>query len=78
MLVDLRFLRVFLIAVVLHMAWNLPVHGLLPFHASYLALGAVAWIIVLAYIQDGLKQLRTEKLAAIERESNSTPDVSPA
>ena len=65
MLADLRFLRVFVIAIVLHMAWNLPVHHLLPFHATHLALGAVAWIIVIAFIQDGLKQLRAEKLEAL-------------
>lgn len=66
MLTDLRFLRVFVIAISLHMVWNLPIHHFLPFQAIRLALGAVAWIITIAFIQDGLKQLRTEKRDALD------------
>lgn len=62
MLQDPRFYRVFLIAVVLHMIWNSPLH--LPFHLKYIILGVVAWIIVFALIQSGLKQIMAEKAAA--------------
>jgi protease PrsW len=65
MLFNSKFLRIFVIAVGLHMAWNLPIS--LPFHALRLGLGAIAWTIILALVQDGLKQLRAEKVAALEK-----------
>lgn len=68
MLKDPRFLRVFGFAVVLHMVWNSPLE--LPFYGKYLALGFVSWIIILSLIQDGLKQLRDEKLTAMSTENS--------
>ena len=62
MVKDLRFLRIFAIAIALHMIWDWSFD--LPFYGKYLILGAVAWIIIIALIQDGLKQLREEKEAA--------------
>ncbi len=59
MLKDMRFLRVFLIAVGCHAVWDLPID--LPFYAKYAVLGIVAWIVILALIQNGLKQVRAEK-----------------
>jgi hypothetical protein len=41
------------------MAWNSPIS--LPFYAKNVALGVIAWIVILALIQDGLKELREEK-----------------
>ena len=66
MIRDPRFLKVFIVAIVLHALWNLPIHRL-PFYASYFILGAVAWIIILGLIQEGLKELRVEKAAAINK-----------
>jgi RsiW-degrading membrane proteinase PrsW (M82 family) len=60
MLKDPRFLRILGIAIVMHMMWNSPLY--LPFYAKYAVLGTVAWIVILALIQDGLKQLREEKI----------------
>ena len=60
---DERFLRIFAIAVVLHMIWNSPLN--LPFYGKNILLGAVAWIVLLALIQDGLKELKEEKVKAI-------------
>ena len=68
MLKDRRFLRVFGFAVMLHMVWNSPLE--LPFYGKYLALGFVSWIIILSLIQDGLKQLRDEKLTAMSIENS--------
>ncbi len=68
MVKDLRFLRIFIIAVVLHMVWNSPLQ--LPFYGKYAILGVVAWIVILALIQDGLKELREEKLAAVATAEN--------
>ncbi|MEO0970493.1 MAG: PrsW family glutamic-type intramembrane protease [Cyanobacteria bacterium J06639_18] len=68
MLKDRRFLRVFGFAVMLHMVWNSPLE--LPFYGKYLALGFVSWVVILSLIQDGLKQLRDEKLTAMSTENS--------
>ena len=59
MLQDGRFLKLFTLPVVLHMLWNSPID--IPFYGKYIILGIVAWIVVLGLIQEGLKELRTEK-----------------
>jgi protease PrsW len=71
MIQDSRFLRIFGIAVVLHMLWNSPIE--LPVYGKYIGLGLVAWTVILALIQDGLQQLRVEKVAAMESTQN-TPE----
>jgi hypothetical protein len=38
-----------------------------------IGIGVVAWIIILALIQDGLKQLRAEKNATSKGEAASVP-----
>jgi RsiW-degrading membrane proteinase PrsW (M82 family) len=63
MLLDPKFLRVFLMCVAMHMAWNASSLEL-PFYGKYLILGAVAWLLVFGFIQDGLKQLRAAQSAA--------------
>jgi protease PrsW len=63
MLKDPRFIRVFGIGVGLHMIWNSQLE--LPFFTKYIALGFIAWVIVMGLLQDGLKQLQAEKLAVI-------------
>lgn len=62
MLKDPRFYRVFAFSVVLHMLWNSPID--LPFYGKYILLGFGAWVVVLSLVQQGLKQLREEKMAA--------------
>ena len=49
----------FALCVAMHMAWNAPLDP--PFHAKYLLLGFVAWVALLSFIQDGLKQVRLEQ-----------------
>ncbi|HEY4132363.1 MAG TPA: PrsW family glutamic-type intramembrane protease [Gemmatimonadaceae bacterium] len=56
MLFDPKFVRVFLICVAMHMLWNMSIQ--LPLDGKYIVLGAVAWLLVLGFIQDGLKQIR--------------------
>lgn len=56
---DPRFLRVLALAMSLHMVWNSPLE--LPFYVKYLALGFVAWVAILGFIQDGLTQVRNEQ-----------------
>ena len=50
-----RFLRIFLIPVVLHFIWNMPFEG--PFMAKYVIIGFVAWVVVISLIQSGLKEI---------------------
>ncbi len=57
---DVRFLRIAIIPVVLHLVWNtdwLASFGLLRF----LVLGVIAWGVALRLVQAGLSQIREEK-----------------
>jgi RsiW-degrading membrane proteinase PrsW (M82 family) len=70
MLTDPRFLRVFGLCVVMHMVWNAPIS--IPFYGKFVLLGCAAWLLVLAFIQDGLKQVREAQAA------EAAPTPSPA
>jgi RsiW-degrading membrane proteinase PrsW (M82 family) len=63
MLLDPRFLRVFALSVALHMLWNSPLA--LPFYGKFLLIGFVAWVALLSFIQDGLRQIRREQVAVM-------------
>lgn len=56
MLKDIRFVRVFALCAGMHMVWNSPLH--LPLFLKYIALGFVAWVALLSFIQAGLRQIR--------------------
>lgn len=64
MVKDGRFWHLFLVPVVLHIIWNMDFT--LPFYLKYVLLGVIAWIVVLALLQEGLKELRAEKAEAAE------------
>lgn len=59
MLLDVRFLRVFLLAVALHMAWNSPIDP--PLYLKPIVLGFIGWTVALSFIHAGLKQVRAEQ-----------------
>lgn len=59
MVEDVKFWHLALVPVVLHAIWNADFE--LPFLAKYFALGAVAWSVVLALVQEGLRELREEQ-----------------
>jgi protease PrsW len=63
MLTDDRFLRVFGLAVGLHMVWNAPIQ--LPFLIIPIALSVIAWVAILSFVQDGLKQVQREQAAVL-------------
>lgn len=65
MLADGRFWHLFIVPVVLHMIWNADVLSSLPYHLKNIGLGVITWVIILALIQEGLKELRREKVSAI-------------
>ena len=56
MLRDVRFLRVLALCAAMHALWDSPLA--LPLDLKYIALGFVAWVAVLSFIQTGLKQVR--------------------
>lgn len=62
MVENVKFWHLAIVPVVLHAIWNADFE--LPFFAKYLALGVVAWLIVLALVQEGLNELRDERRAA--------------
>ncbi len=64
MLAKPSFWHLFLVPVVLHAVWNAQFE--IPMYGKYVVLGGVGWTVVLALVQEGLKQLRAEKIAAVE------------
>jgi len=56
MVKDIRFWRVLAIATGVHAVWNCNFS--LPLYLKEIALGFVAWVVILSLIQDGLKQIR--------------------
>jgi len=52
------------------MVWNAPLS--IPFYGKFVLLGCAAWLLVLAFIQDGLKQVREAQAA------EAAPTPSPA
>ncbi len=62
MLLDVRFLRVFALAVALHAAWDSPFPSF--YYLKYVALGVVGWMATFGFIQDGLNQIREAQSAA--------------
>lgn len=69
MLLNGKFWHLFLIPVILHVLWNSPLLLNIPYHGRFLLLGFVAWFVVIALVQEGLKELRAEKLAAMGAEA---------
>ena len=61
MLRDVRFLRVFGLCAAMHAVWDAPFS--LPLNLKYLALGFVAWIALLSFIQAGRREIREAQLA---------------
>ncbi|WP_197685414.1 PrsW family glutamic-type intramembrane protease [Nitrospira japonica] len=72
MLRDPRFLRIFGLAVGLHMLWNSPLA--LPFYFKQLVLGFVSWVVNLAMIQAGLQEVRERQQAQASRVSDPPRD----
>ncbi len=56
MLQDMRFLRVYALSAAMHALWDSPL--VLPLQLKYIALGFVAWVAILSFIQLGLRQVR--------------------
>ncbi len=63
MLTDLRFVRVLVLAMAMHMANNSPFDP--PYNLKYVVLGFVVWVALLGFIQMGLKEVRMAQVARI-------------
>jgi RsiW-degrading membrane proteinase PrsW (M82 family) len=68
MFFDPRFLRVFVICVVMHMIWNSPFHP--PMHLKHIGLGVVVWFLIIEMMNAGLKEV---KVAQIEEATGQHP-----
>jgi RsiW-degrading membrane proteinase PrsW (M82 family) len=68
MFFDARFLRVFVIAVGVHMVWNSPLH--LPAYSKHILLGVLVWFLIIEMINAGLKEV---KVAQIEEATGQHP-----
>jgi Predicted membrane protein len=61
MLFDTRFLKAFLIPVLLHAIWDAPLQ--LPFHGNQILTGIVTWYVIFGLVQQGLRQVKEEQKA---------------
>ena len=67
MLCDKRFIRLFLVPVILHMIWNSPID--LPYYGKFVLVGVVGWFVCLSLVQEGLHEIAAEKSAAKEQQA---------
>lgn len=58
MLWDPKFLRVLAFCIAMHMIWDANIGNDWPLDIKYILLGVVAWVLVLGFIQTGLKEVR--------------------
>lgn len=73
MVKDPRFLRILGIAMTLHMIWNMPFS--LPFFAKEVALGFVAWVVILGLIQEGLNQIHLAQQEYMSKQSSESSSL---
>jgi RsiW-degrading membrane proteinase PrsW (M82 family) len=59
MLFDTRFLKAFMIPVVLHGIWDAPWQ--LPFEGNQIITGVITWYVVFGLVQQGLRQVKEEQ-----------------
>lgn len=74
MLVDVDFIRLFLVPVILHMIWNAPFD--LPFQLKTILLGAAGWFVCISLVQEGLREILEEQAAVragFQTQASPTP-----
>ena len=64
MLFDTRFLKAFMIPVVLHAIWDSPWQ--LPFLLNQISTGIITWYVVFGLVQQGLRQVKEEQKAQLQ------------
>ena len=73
MIVDVEFIRLFLVPVVLHMIWNAPFE--LPFFGKYILVGLVGWFVCISLVQEGLREIAEEQTAAKDNAKSNSASV---
>lgn len=54
---DSRFLKLFIVPIILHTLWNSPLYSLQHFYLLYIVLIVVAWVFIFTLMNAGLKQI---------------------
>src|SRR5579871_3883481 len=78
MLFKPKFLRVFIVPVVLHALWDSPLvenRDEITRDLLFVLLGVIGWYVAFLLVQEGLRQIKTEQLTHTENELNKTRDV---
>lgn len=71
---DMRFWRIAIIPIVLHMLWNSDLLG--DYHNYvWIGTGAAAWFIALGLVQAGINQIKREKAAMFEAQCEGTEEA---
>ena len=68
MLFDSRFLKAFMIPVVLHTIWDAPWQ--LPWDGNYILSAVVSWYVVFGLVQQGLRQVKEEQRTHLQTTLN--------
>lgn len=69
MLTDRRFLKAFMIPIVLHTIWDFPFYQL-PYHGNEILCGFIAWYVIFGLIQQGLHQVQDEQRTHLQATLN--------
>ena len=78
MLFKAKFLRVFIVPVVLHALWDSPLvenRDEITRDLLFVLLGVIGWYVAFLLVQEGLRQIKTEQLTHTQNELNKTRDV---
>ena len=67
MFFDTRFLKTFLIPMSMHAMWDAPVFMQLPFLGNDIITGLISWYVVFGLVQQGLRQVKEEQRAVLQR-----------
>ncbi len=73
-----KFLRVFIVPVVLHALWDSPLvenHDEITRDLLFVLLGVIGWYVAFLLVQEGLRQIKTEQLTHTQNELNKTRNV---
>ena len=66
MFFDFRFLRLFIVPVVLHMIWDSTIMAQSQVgYIKYCLLGVIAWAVVFSLVQEGLREAQSSRRGAV-------------
>ena len=71
MLCDEKFIRLFLVSVILHMLWNSPLQ--LPYMGTNILIGVIGWFVCFSLVQEGLHEIVIEQ-AQVKNDQDARQD----